>query len=105
MHERKALMADLSDGFIALPGGMGNFEELCETLTWAQLGLHAKAIGILNVNDYYSPLLQLFDQGVKEQFIRPEHRKMVLDAFDSKVLIERMKDYSPISVPKWIDRA
>jgi uncharacterized protein (TIGR00730 family) len=102
MHERKALMADLSDGFIALPGGMGTFEELCEILTWAQLGLHTKPVGILNINNYYSPLLQLFDQGVNEQFIRPQHRKMVLDSLEPQALIEQMRNYRPIAVPKWI---
>jgi uncharacterized protein (TIGR00730 family) len=74
MHERKALMADLSDAFIALPGGFGTFEEFCEVLTWAQLGLHVKPCGILNVFGYYSPLLAMFDHAVEERFLKAENR-------------------------------
>ena len=71
MHERKALMADLSDAFIAMPGGYGTLEEFCEIVTWAQLGLHAKPCGILNVLGYYSPLLAMFDHAVEERFLKP----------------------------------
>src|SRR5512146_3528339 len=78
MHERKAMMADLSDAFIALPGGYGTFEEFCEVLTWSQLGLHRKPCGLLNVEDYYSPLLEMFDHAVAEQFVVPESRDLVL---------------------------
>src|ERR1019366_10742918 len=74
MHERKALMADLSDGFIALPGGFGTFEGFCEVVTWAQLGLHVKPCGILNVFGYYSPLLAMFDHAVEERFLKAENR-------------------------------
>jgi uncharacterized protein (TIGR00730 family) len=74
MHERKALMADLSDAFIALPGGFGTLEEFCEIVTWAQLGLHAKPCGILNVLGYYSPLLAMLDHAVEERFLKPENR-------------------------------
>src|SRR5512146_1648561 len=78
MHERKAMMADLSDGFIALPGGFGTFEEFCEVLTWSQLGLHKKPCGLLNVDGYYSPLLQMFDRAFAEGFLRAENRGIVL---------------------------
>ena len=77
MHERKALMAELADGFIALPGGLGTFEEFLEVLTWAQLGLHAKPCGLLNVAQYYSKLLEFLDHAVDEQFMRPEYRIQV----------------------------
>jgi len=102
MHERKALMAELSDAFIALPGGMGTLEELCEMLTWGQLGLHAKPCGLLNVLDYYSPLAAFFDHAVEHGFLRAEHRDMILvdDGVDS--LLARMRNYVPPVVPKWI---
>lgn len=94
MHERKAMMADLSDGFIALPGGMGTFEEFCEIITWGQLGLHRKPCGLLNVQGYYDPLLALVDRAITDGFIRPDQRAMVnadetieslLDQFDTYV--------------------
>lgn len=91
MHERKALMAELSDGFIALPGGLGTFEEFCEILTWAQLGLHHKPTGLLNVLGYYDLLLALLDQGVREQFVRPHHRELVLSAADPTELLQQMR--------------
>ena len=78
MHERKALMADLSDAFVALPGGFGTLEEFCEVVTWTQLGLHAKPCGILNVVGYYTPLLRMFDHAAEEQFLKPENRALVL---------------------------
>jgi len=78
MHERKALMADLSDAFIALPGGYGTFEEFCEVITWSQLGIHAKPCGLLNVHGYYDHLLGLFDLAVEEGFVRPDMRRLVL---------------------------
>jgi len=87
MHERKALMAELSDAFIALPGGMGTFEELCEVLTWAQLGIHAKPVGILNAQGYYDALIQLFDRALSEQFLRPEHRRLLLTAAEPAELL------------------
>lgn len=80
MHQRKQLMADLSDGFVALPGGMGTFEELCEILTWAQLGIHSKPVGLVNSASYYEPLLTLFDQAVTEGFIAPTHRMLLKSA-------------------------
>ena len=105
MHERKAMMADLSDGFIALPGGFGTFEEFCEVLTWSQLGLHQKPCGLLNLHGYFDNLLKLFDQAVEERFLRPEHRAMVLDHEDPSVLIERLLVYKHPKVEKWISGA
>src|ERR1041384_3548938 len=82
MHQRKALMAELSDAFIALPGGFGTFEEFCEILTWTQLGLQRKPCGILNVAGYYDHLLKLFDHAVAERFLKPEHRGIVISDTD-----------------------
>jgi uncharacterized protein (TIGR00730 family) len=104
MHERKALMADLSDAFIAMPGGYGTLEEFCEIVTWAQLGLHAKPCGVLNVLGYYSPLLAMFDHAVEERFLKPENRGLVL-ARDSVVgLLRALEEWRPARVEKWLDR-
>jgi hypothetical protein len=104
MHERKALMADLSDAFIALPGGFGTLEEFCEVVTWAQLGLHAKPCGVLNVLGYYSPLLAMFDHAVEERFLKAENRSLVL-ARDSVVeLLQALEEWRPVRVEKWLDR-
>ena len=91
MHARKALMAELSDAFIALPGGMGTLEELCEVLTWAQLGIHGKPCGLLNVARYFDPLLALFDHAVREGFVRPEHRAILIDDVEPERLVERIE--------------
>lgn len=91
MHERKALMADLADGFVAMPGGYGTFEELCEAVTWTQLGLHAKPCGLLNVAGYYDPLLELFDRAVRERFVRPENRRLVVHHSDPAALLDALK--------------
>jgi hypothetical protein len=104
MHERKALMADLSDAFIALPGGFGTIEEFCEILTWSQLGLHVKPCGILNVQGYYSPLLAVFDHAVQERFLKPENRVLVLARESPAELLEALDDWRPVSVEKWLDR-
>jgi hypothetical protein len=104
MHERKAMMSDLSDAFIALPGGYGTFEEFCEVLTWSQLGLHQKPCGLLNVEDYYSPLLQMFDHAVEERFLKSENRRIVLSHTHVPQLIEMMKSWQPTHVEKWLDR-
>ena len=104
MHERKALMAELSDGFIALPGGFGTFEEFCEILTWPQLGLHQKPCGLLNVDGYYNPLLELFDHAVREQFLTPQHRNWVLLDTNGERLLDRMHQFIPPRVEKWISR-
>jgi uncharacterized protein (TIGR00730 family) len=105
MHERKALMADLSDAFVALPGGFGTMEEFCEVLTWSQLGLHVKPCGILNVLEYYSPLLEMFDRAVKERFLKPEHRALVLSSESPAELVEALQQWRPVRVEKWLDRA
>lgn len=104
MHERKALMADLSDAFIALPGGFGTFEELCEIVTWSQLGLHAKPCGILNVLGYYSPLLAMFDHAVRERFLKPENRALVLERDTVSELLRALEEWRPSPVEKWLDR-
>ncbi|MFN3326697.1 MAG: TIGR00730 family Rossman fold protein [Bryobacteraceae bacterium] len=102
MHERKALMAELSDAFLAMPGGFGTFEELCEVLTWSQLGLHEKACGVLNVEGYYDPLLALFDHAMNECFLRPVHRDILIADSDAGRLIEKLATYRSPHVEKWI---
>jgi len=104
MHERKALMADLSDGFVALPGGLGTFEEFFEIVTWTQLGLHSKPCGLLNVAGYYDKLIALLDHAVEEQFIKPQHRDLVLVEGDHRRLLERMRSYTPPVTEQWIRR-
>ena len=104
MHERKALMADLSDAFVALPGGFGTLEELCEVVTWTQLGLHAKPCGILNVEGYYSPLLAMFDHAVEERFLKPENRALVLARESPSELLQALEEWCPVRVEKWLDR-
>ncbi|MGA8599671.1 MAG: TIGR00730 family Rossman fold protein [Bryobacteraceae bacterium] len=101
MHERKALMADLSDAFIALPGGHGTLDEFCEILTWAQLGIHAKPCGILNVAGYYDPLLEMFSRAVEEGFLKAVHRDMILVDGDPVHLLERMGAAGLVSMDKW----
>lgn len=104
MHERKALMADLSDAFIALPGGFGTFEEFCEVLTWTQLGLQTKPCGILNVLGYYSQLLAMFDHAVEESFVRPQNRALVLARDAVPDLLQALEEWRPVQVEKWLDR-
>lgn len=104
MHERKAMMAELADGFIAMPGGIGTFEEFFEILTWAQLGFHDKPCGILNVANYYDGLLNLCENAVKEGFLRQQHSELILADSDSVTLLEKMKTYTPPKVQKWIDK-
>src|ERR1700681_4610865 len=96
MHERKALMADLSDAFVALPGGFGTLEEFCEVVTWTQLGLHAKPSGILNVLGYYSPLLRMFAQAVEGHFLKPENRALVLAGDSPAELLQALEEWRPI---------
>ena len=102
MHTRKARMAELSDGFIALPGGFGTFEEFCEILTWGQLGFHVKPMGLLNVQGFYDPLLAMFDRAVSDGFLRPQNRAMALASTDIDDLLARMADYQPEPVSKWL---
>jgi uncharacterized protein (TIGR00730 family) len=104
MHERKALMADLSDAFVALPGGFGTLEEFCEVVTWTQLGLHAKPCGILNVMGYYSPLLEMFDHAVEERFLKPENRALVLARDEPADLLQALEEWRPAHIEKWLDR-
>jgi uncharacterized protein (TIGR00730 family) len=104
MHERKAKMADLSDGFISLPGGAGTMEEMFEVWTWAQLGHHRKPVGILNVAGFFDKLLQFLDQQRDEKFMRKEHREMLLVDTDGGRLLDRFDRYEPPVVTKWIAR-
>jgi uncharacterized protein (TIGR00730 family) len=104
MHERKAKMAELSSAFIAMPGGYGTFEEFCEIITWAQLGLHRKPCGILNVAGYYDPLLTLFDRAVAEGFLRLNNRQIVIQESDPDRLLHSIMSYAPPPTEKWIDR-
>ena len=103
MHERKALMAELSDAFIALPGGYGTLEEFCEILTWTQLGLHRKPFGLLNVEGYYNHLLKLFDHAVAERFLSPDHREMVQASTEPDALVERLLHFQVPDTEKFID--
>ena len=105
MHTRKARMAELADGFIALPGGFGTFEEFCEVLTWGQLGFHVKPMGLLNVNGFYDPLLALFERAVAEGFLREENRAMALAADDIESLLTALAAYRPEPVSKWLREA
>jgi len=105
MHERKALMADLSDAFIALPGGAGTLEELFEVYTWAQLGLHDKPCALLDVEEYFTGLVGFLNHAVEERFLREEHRAMLVVEREPGALIERLAEFEPrVVTPKWIDR-
>ncbi len=104
MHERKSIMSELSDAFIALPGGLGTLEEFCEVLTWAQLGLHQKPCGLLDVDDYYRPLREFFAQGVREGFLTEMHASLVIAASDPVELLAKFAAFEPAPVPQWIDR-
>lgn len=105
MHERKALMADLSDGFIALPGGIGTLEEIFEVWTWGQLGYHAKPCALLNTAAFYNGLAEFLNTVVSEGFLRPQHREMLLSEDDPERLLERMSGYAPPSIGgKWFSR-
>ena len=104
MHERKAMMADLSDAFIALPGGLGTLEEIFEIWTWAQLGLHQKPVGFLDVNGFFTPLLEFLDRAAAEQFVKPQHRKIAIVESDAAKLLERFESWRPPRVEKWITR-
>jgi uncharacterized protein (TIGR00730 family) len=105
MHERKALMADLADGFVALPGGMGTLEELFEVYTWTQLGLHAKPLGLLDVRGYYAQLAAFLDHAVQERFLTPEHREMLVVEERADAMIDAFRRWRPPLRAKWIDRA
>ncbi|CAA9494530.1 MAG: Lysine decarboxylase family [uncultured Rubrobacteraceae bacterium] len=101
MHERKKMMADLSDGFVALPGGYGTLEEFFEVLSWSQLSIHEKPCALLNVSGYWEPLIALFDRTITEGFVRPDHRSLVMTGEDPGELLDRMKLYTPPSRKRW----
>jgi len=102
MHERKTLMAELSDGFIAMPGGIGTFEEIFEVWTWAQLGIHAKPCGLLNVAGYYDGLTTFLDHAAAEQFLKPQHRSVLIVEQEPEALLDRFAGYQSPSVRKWL---
>jgi uncharacterized protein (TIGR00730 family) len=104
MHERKAMMADLAEAFIALPGGFGTFEEFFEILTWGQLGFHRKPCSLLNIEHYYDPLLSLFDHAVTEGFVDANHRSLVIVAETPGRLLDLIDAYEPPKVIKWVSR-
>ena len=104
MHERKMKMHELSDGIIALPGGFGTLEELFEIITWGQLGLHQKPMGILNVNGFYDELLALLDTMVVRELLKIENRNMLLVDDSCRGLLEQMESYRPVTTPKWIKK-
>ena len=104
MHERKALMEELSDGFIAAPGGVGTLEELVEVLTWAQLGIHAKPVALLDTAGYWGPFAAWLDHAVAQRFVRAEHREMLLTDDDPARLLDRLAAYERPDVAKWLDR-
>lgn len=103
MHERKARMASLSDGFIALPGGLGTLEELAEALTWSQLGLHRKPCGVVNLDGYFDPLIAFFDRAVGEGFMRAESRRMLLVADGPAALLDAFEGYEAPVVRRWLE--
>jgi uncharacterized protein (TIGR00730 family) len=105
MHERKALMADLSDAFVALPGGLGTVEELFEVYTWSQLGLHLKPCALLDVDGYYEGIATFLSHAVEERFLREDHRAMLIVEREPRTMLERLRHFQPAAVvPKWIDR-
>jgi hypothetical protein len=104
MHERKAMMAELSDAFIALPGGYGTLEEFCEILTWAQLGLHRKPCGLLNVEGFFNSFLTQIEHAVQTRFIRPDHQSLLLVEQAPDALLQSLRQAHPPKTHKWIDR-
>ncbi len=104
MAERKTLMAELSDGFISLPGGTGTLDEMFEMLTWSQLGDHDKPSGLLDVEGFYSHLIAFLDHAVEERFLRPEHRAMLIVETSANALLDRFESYAAPKLEKWIGR-
>ena len=102
MHERKAMMENLSDAFIVLPGGFGTMDEFFEIVTWAQLGIHQKAIGLLSIQDYYRPLVQFIDHVVAEGFIKPHQREIIQSSPDPEALLTLLETYTPPLLNKWV---
>jgi uncharacterized protein (TIGR00730 family) len=103
MHERKALMAELADGFVAVPGGIGTLEELVEVFTWSQLGIHAKPCGVLDVAGFYAGLSRLLDHMVQEGFLRAGHRAALVSASEPGALLERLEAWEPVTATRWLD--
>lgn len=104
MHERKARMADLADAFLALPGGMGTFDELFEIITWAQLGIHRKPIGLLNIDHYFDPLIVMVEHAVREGFVSPHHRGLIIVADSVEDWFTRLSAYQPLTAStRWIE--
>jgi uncharacterized protein (TIGR00730 family) len=103
MHERKALMASLSDGFIALPGGFGTFEELCEMVTWTQLRIHAKPVVVMNIEGFFDPLLAQFDRAVQDKLLRPENRAEFISAATPAEALDRIATWTPHETGKWFE--
>jgi uncharacterized protein (TIGR00730 family) len=104
MHERKAKMISLADGFLALPGGVGTLEEIVEAFVWMQLGLHAKPCALLNINGYYDPLVKFLEQMVESRFLRPEQLTQLVVAREPTEALDRLASFTPKAVEKWIDR-
>lgn len=105
MHERKAMMANLSDAFVAMPGGFGTYEEFFEAVTWTQLGVHNKPCGLLNVEGFYDPIVSFIDRAVSEQFVKPEYRAAILVDRDPANLVEKLSTVVLPEVPRWIGLA
>jgi uncharacterized protein (TIGR00730 family) len=105
MHERKAAMADMADGFVMLPGGFGTLDEFFEVVAWTQLGVHVKPCGILNVHGFFDPLLALFARATEQQFLRLDHRDLVIVEPDPARLIDRLGSWEPVVVDKWLNRS
>ena len=103
MHERKTMMAELSDGFIAMPGGIGTLEEIFEIWTWAQLGIHAKPCGLLNVAGYFDALTRFLDHATAEAFLKPSHRALLIVEQQPQALLDRFASYQPPSIRKWLE--
>jgi uncharacterized protein (TIGR00730 family) len=103
MHDRKALMAELADAFIAMPGGYGTLEELFEVMTWAQLGIHPKSIGLLNVGGYFDHLMRMIDHAIAERFIKPQHRELFVIDQNAETLLDKLQQHQQPVVRKWLD--
>lgn len=105
MHERKAMMAEVSDAFVALPGGVGTMEEFFEIWTWGQLGLHAKPYGLLDVDGFYAPLITFLDHLVEQRFVKDRHRQMLIVSRSPEEMLDRLMAARPVAEDKWLDRA
>ena len=105
IHQRKSMMAELADGFIALPGGFGTLDEFCEAVTWAQLGFHKKPCGLLNTGNYYKHFISFFKNAISEGFIKPEHNSLILIDENSTNLLQRMMQFQPITTGNQIDKS